>query len=311
MLTKEQILIYLNNDSWFTPSRSNEKYKIQIGDNTTIEVAKSYYHIFDEIGQIVIRVSEHGTYLNTWVKHKDDPTISLQNLSVVFTNTPVEYSTKIEPREIEKEDGSITTEYIYFVVEQYVYRLDNLNEKDFKTVIKQIKTLSNSKVFRDPLKKKPSKVASRTVLTPTDLNNRPIPPTKNSIHSRQTIVANNKNKEIDAKGNIIPENKRSTLKIKENKLKHIIRKYLSEETLSQKSVMYKQVKPHPFVINDNGKKVTPVVSLKARNNYSSVIEDDGCYVLYDGNDEDGYRQATYWFPEIFNAMKKIPNLPLR
>lgn len=116
MLTKEQILIYLNNDSWFTPSRSNEKYKIQIGDNTTIEVAKSYYHIFDEIGQIVIRVSEHGTYLNTWVKHKDDPTISLQNLSVVFTNTPVEYSTKIEPREIEKEDGSITTEYIYFVV---------------------------------------------------------------------------------------------------------------------------------------------------------------------------------------------------
>lgn len=310
MLTKEQILIYLNNDSWFTPSRSNEKYKIQIGDNTTIEVAKSYYHIFDEIGQIVIRVSEHGTYLNTWVKHKDDPTISLQNLSVVFTNTPVEYSTKIEPREIEKEDGSITTEYIYFVVEQYVYRLDNLNEKDFKTVIKQIKTLSNSKVFRDPLKKKPSKVASRTVLTPTDLNNRPIPPTKNSIHSRQTIVANNKDKEIDAKGNIIPESKRyktTKIRLTESQFKRVIsnciRQILSEE--------YKVVERNTKFNYGNGKKGFALMTLKEKGGGETrVVEDDGCYTLYQ-KVGDTYELTPYIYPEAFNAMKKLPNLPLQ
>lgn len=310
MLTKEQILIYLNNDSWFTPSRSNEKYKIQIGDNTTIEVAKSYYHIFDEIGQIVIRVSEHGTYLNTWVKHKDDPTISLQNLSVVFTNTPVEYSTKIEPREIEKEDGSITTEYIYFVVEQYVYRLDNLNEKDFKTVIKQIKTLSNSKVFRDPLKKKPSKVASRTVLTPTDLNNKPIPPTKNSIHSRQTIVANNKDKEIDAKGNIIPESKRyktTKIRLTESQFKRVIsnciRQILSEE--------YKVVERNTKFNYGNGKKGFALMTLKEKGGGETrVVEDDGCYTLYQ-KVGDTYELTPYIYPEAFNAMKKLPNLPLQ
>lgn len=309
-MTKEQILIYLNNDSWFTPSKSNEKYKIQIGDNTTIEVAKSYYHIFDEIGQIVIRVSEHGTYLNTWVKHKDDPTISLQNLSVVFTNTPVEYSTKIEPREIEKEDGSITTEYIYFVVEQYVYRLDNLNEKDFKTVIKQIKTLSNSKVFRDPLKKKPSKVASRTVLTPTDLNNRPIPPTKNSIHSRQTIVANNKDKEIDAKGNIIPESKRyktTKIRLTESQFKRVIcnciRQILSEE--------YKVVERNTKFNYGNGKKGFALMTLKEKGGGETrVVEDDGCYTLYQ-KVGDTYELTPYIYPEAFNAMKKLPNLPLQ
>lgn len=309
-MTKEQILIYLNNDSWFTPSKSNEKYKIQIGDNTTIEVAKSYYHIFDEIGQIVIRVSEHGTYLNTWVKHKDDPTISLQNLSVVFTNTPVEYSTKIEPREIEKEDGSITTEYIYFVVEQYVYRLDNLNEKDFKTVIKQIKTLSNSKVFRDPLKKKPSKVASRTVLTPTDLNNRPIPPTKNSIHSRQTIVANNKDKEIDAKGNIIPESKRyktTKIRLTESQFKRVIsnciRQILSEE--------YKVVERNTKFNCGNGKKGFALMTLKEKGGGETrVVEDDGCYTLYQ-KVGDTYELTPYIYPEAFNAMKKLPNLPLQ
>ncbi len=310
MMTKEQILIYLNNDSWFSPSKSNEKYKIQIGDNTTIEVAKSYYHIFDEIGQIVIRVSEHGTYLNTWVKHKDDPTISLQNLSVVFTNTPVEYSTKIEPREIEKEDGSITTEYIYFVVEQYVYRLDNLNEKDFKTVIKQIKTLSNSKVFRDPLKKKPSKVASRTVLTPTDLNNRPIPPTKNSIHSRQTIVANNKDKEIDAKGNIIPESKRyktTKIRLTESQFKRVIsnciRQILSEE--------YKVVERNTKFNYGNGKKGFALMTLKEKGGGETrVVEDDGCYTLYQ-KIGDTYELTPYIYPEAFNAMKKLPNLPLQ
>lgn len=309
-MTKEQILIYLNNDSWFTPSKSNEKYKIQIGDNTTIEVAKSYYHIFDEIGQIVIRVSEHGTYLNTWVKHKDDPTISLQNLSVVFTNTPVEYSTKIEPREIEKEDGSITTEYIYFVVEQYVYRLDNLNEKDFKMVIKQIKTLSNSKVFRDPLKKKPSKVASRTVLTPTDLNNRPIPPTKNSIHSRQTIVANNKDKEIDAKGNIIPESKRhkiTKVRLTESQLQKVIsncvRQILNEE--------YKVVERNTKFNWGNGDEGFALITLKTDlGGESRVVENDGCYVLYQKVGDD-YKPAPFLYPEAFNAMKKLPNLPLR
>lgn len=203
MLTNEQILLYLYNDEWFIPSKSTNKYKITLKDGQEIEVPKSYYHKFNNIGQIIIRVSEHGTYLNTWVKHKDDPTISLQNLSVVFANTPVEYSKKVEPRIVKKEDGTITTAYTYFVVEQYVYRLDNLNEQDFNTVINQIKSLSNSKVFKDPLKKKPSKVASRTVLTPNDLDNNPIPSSANSVNPRQTVVVNNKDYEVDALGNIL------------------------------------------------------------------------------------------------------------
>lgn len=226
MLTNEQILSYLYHDSWFTPSKSPKKHKI-IVDGKEIEVSESYYHIYDDIGQIVIRVSDHGTYLNTWVKHKDDPTISLQNLSVVFSNGPIEYSKKTEPRKIREKDGTISTKYIYFVVEQYAYRLNNLNEEDFKKVIGQVKKLDTNTVFLDPLRKKPSKKANRTPLTPNDINDNPIPSSTNNVHPRQSIVAANKDNEVDAFGNVLA-NESITCKISQI-ITETVNSYLKRE----------------------------------------------------------------------------------
>lgn len=84
----------------------------------------------------------------------------------------------------------------------------------------------------------------------------------------------------------------------------IIRRIIKEE-------LYRCVEPHPFIIRDNKRKTTPILSLKEKNGYSHVIEDDGCYVLYNGNDDTGYGPSTHWTPEEFNAMKKLPNLPRR
>ena len=103
-----------------------------------------------------------------------------------------------EPQEIVNADGSISTGYTYFVVEQYVYKLDNLSIKDFKKVIAQIKRLNETTVFTDPFKKKTNKRANRKTIVPNDLNDYPISPKNNTIHPRQSIVINNPYNEVDA-----------------------------------------------------------------------------------------------------------------
>ena len=80
--------------------------------------------------------------------------------------------------------------------------------------------LGASNVFTDPLKKKASKKANRKPLTPNDLEDNPIPPTNNPVHPRQTVVADNPNNEVDAKGKVLPESK---IRINESQLRSIIR----------------------------------------------------------------------------------------
>lgn len=70
MLTKEQILLFLHTDSWFIPSKSDNKETITDNDGNAVEVSKSDYHRINDNCKIQIRVSDHGTYMDTWVKHK-------------------------------------------------------------------------------------------------------------------------------------------------------------------------------------------------------------------------------------------------
>lgn len=209
MITQESILRYLNSDSWFTPNRSLTQVEITNENGERILVAQSYYHhLSNNSGQIEIRVSDHGTFLNTWIRRQYDPSKSLQNLSAVFSNGPVKSIRKTEPIRGVDASGKEIEQYRYFVVEQYVYKLDNLSEKDFKKVINQIKRLEQEGVFNDPLRKKPSKRANRSVLTPTDQTNQPIPPTTNAVNPRQTIVGINKDHEVDKDGKVISDSRR-------------------------------------------------------------------------------------------------------
>lgn len=224
MITTDYILRYLNNDCWFRPNKSKEKFRIKDERGNNLDVAKSYYHTFNN-GMIIIRVSEHGTYIKTWVKSNYDPSASLQNLSIVFSNGPITYKTEIEP-EFAIVNGVTKLEYKFFVIEQYEYRLDNLNEKDFKKVISQLKTLDHNVIFQDPLKKKPSKKANRRILTPTDKDGNKIPPS--NVHPRQKIVADNPDKNVDANGNLIDERKHQMV-CNESELRAFVRKIVEHK----------------------------------------------------------------------------------
>lgn len=221
MITQEQILLYLNSDNWFRQSHSRDKIKIKDNNGKNIEVARSYYHVIKKSAKIIIRVSEHGTYLNTWIKASDKPTESLQNLSIVFSNKPICYRRETEPEYKLNKDGVKEKVYQYFVIEQYQYRLDTLSYKDFIKVIKQLKNLEINNVFTDPLKTKTNKRASRKVLTPTDAEGNDIPSSNNIVHPIQTVVASNPDNEVDKDGNII-----------EKKIREIIKEELTKSEVS-------------------------------------------------------------------------------
>ncbi len=217
MITENDILLALSTDSWFSPSRSKKKKIIKDKDGKEQIVAKSYYHVTPGGVRVRIRVSDHGTKLETWIKRGPNPAMSLQNLSVVFSDLPINYSLNTAGQIVgTDEKGNPIKKYTYFVVEQYLYLPCNISMNDFKRIINKIKTISSSIVFNDPLYKEPKKRASRTVLTPNDEEGEAVPQSTNPVHPRQTIVANNKEKEIDANGNIITE----------SELRHIIREAL-------------------------------------------------------------------------------------
>ena len=130
MITTDEVLLILHKDPWFRPSESEYKKKILDDNGNEIEVATSYYHDTNNFEQILIRVSNHGTWLKTWVKRKRDPSQSLQNLSVIFSNEPVKTESFTEPVRVQDEYGNISERYLYFVVEQYVYRMENLSKND-------------------------------------------------------------------------------------------------------------------------------------------------------------------------------------
>ena len=207
MITENDVLLILHNDTWFAPSQSDIKKKIVDENGNQIEVAESYYHTSNDGSQIIIRVSNHGTSLNTWVKRRNDPSKSLQNLSVVFSNGPVSSEVKTEPIKMQDENGNTVQRYLYFVVEQYAYRMDRISKADFLKFIEIVKSLDSNNVFQDPFKKKPSKKAARTVLIPKTIDGGDVPPSNNPIHPRQDAVVRNRKHEIDAEGNIVKDSR--------------------------------------------------------------------------------------------------------
>lgn len=227
MITKDEILEYLISDNWFRPSKSPKKIKIRLKNGNELEVPKSYYHDSAD-GRIMLRVSEHGTYLDTWLKKyrqtrrngnskgASDPAASLQNLSVIFADSPIKYKTGTEPY----YDKNGNEFYRYFVVEQYQYPLSKIDIKDFKKIISTLKSIENNGVFNDPLYKQTTKRANRTVLTPRDRNNdKQIPPTTNTVNPRQSAVVNNITKEVDKDGNVLESVK---VRLTEQQLKTIL-----------------------------------------------------------------------------------------
>lgn len=219
MIREDDILLCLSQDNWFVPSKSVHKKQLFNEDGTPmldeygneIIVPVSFYKSLRNGTQLVIRFSNHGTDLETWVRHNPNPTQSLQNVSIVFTHATTNPKITTIPHNYIDENGNKVNGYRYFVVEEFAYNYRNLNIKDLQKIINSIKKIEsydeNSRpAFQDPLENRSDKRAGISVLTPQDEYRRNISPNNNYVHPRQRILADHPNNKIDANGNIISEN---------------------------------------------------------------------------------------------------------
>lgn len=60
-----------------------------------------------------------------------------------------------------------------------------------------------------------------------------------------------------------------------------------------------------------GNTIKSVVSLKDEyGGKTHIAIDDGCYILYNGDDEKGFVISSWIYPEAHAALKELPNLPV-
>lgn len=237
MVREDEILYILSQDSWFIPSRKANKKQLKNADGTPmidengkeIEVAESYYKTLHNGTQLLIRVSNHGTDLDTWVRHNPDPTLSLQNASIVFSNGISSPKLKTYPHKYIDENGNEVEGYRYFVVEEFEYNISNFDLKSVRKIINSIKNIEHfdaesEPMFQDPFENNPRKRAGVRVLTPQDSDGKDLPSATNPIHSRQEKVAINPYSKVDSKGEIIKEN---ISKIRISDIRYIISECVS------------------------------------------------------------------------------------
>ena len=132
----------------------------------------SYYKIFRN-GNITnqIRVSDHGTYLRTWIDKDYDPSIST-NISIVFTkngvptndciidsqtNEPfkdcapcIDQQTQTQQPCKPRQVAGISNKKRKFVVKQFIYNWEYLSIEDIPTLVQAIKQAAFNGFYNDP-----------------------------------------------------------------------------------------------------------------------------------------------------------------
>ena len=224
MVREDDVLL---NNPWFSPSKNgktkaltNENGNPVIGgDGKQIQAPLSYYHICSNGNRITIRVSNHGTALSTWVKHHPDPSLQLQNVSIVFADGPVTSERKTEEQYVLDASGNRVKKYKFFVVEQFVYQIGNQTTNSIEKVIKSLEKLDpkgdnkgqTPPEFKDPLRKQPDKKAGTNILIPQDSEGNDLDPSINPIHPRQSKILKDKTDES-----------RKVIRISEEDIRHMI-----------------------------------------------------------------------------------------
>lgn len=114
-------------------------------------------------------------------------------------------------------------------------------------------------------------------------------------------------KECLSKRVLINESKRPIVRLTESEL-HKMVATITEQIINEE---YKEIGSQKYTLN-NGIESKSIVSLQNKGGKQKfhIGEDDGCYVLYGEDLKTGKSEPTsYIFPELFDALKKLPKLP--
>ena len=180
----------------------------------------SFYKIYRNSNVIYqIRISNHGTYLRTWIDKDYDPSIST-NISIVFTQngvptndcfidaqtnkpftdcTPcIDQQTRTQIPCKSRQVTGISNKKRTFVVKQFIYNCEYLDIEDVPILVQAIKQVYLKGIYNDPFVKIKNKAANPADLTPVESVNDSIIPRNNIIkeYKQNNCNRNMRNKNI-------------------------------------------------------------------------------------------------------------------
>lgn len=178
----------------------------------------SYYKVYKDANITrQIRVSNHGTYLRTWIDKNYDPSIS-SNISIAFTSNGVPTNDcLIDPQTNEpfkdcapcidhqnqsqilckpRQVTGISNKKRKFYVTQFVYNCQYLTSHDVQLLVNAIKQASLTGEYKDPFANNIEKRAKSVILEPIEPIKDSIMPQHNIINEYDKNVSSNNKKII-------------------------------------------------------------------------------------------------------------------
>lgn len=156
---------------------SNDEGPVKTQHDINVNYTRSFYRkvkIKNEtiIERIKIRAANHHVVMRDWENNGNTPWENKYNIDIVFSNDVSDSADKLCSN--------------FFVIEEYVYRIDEMTPKKLQKIINAVLNVGEEG-FNDPLKK-----AQSYVLQPYDINTQPPkkiqPPTDGSVHPHQIEV---------------------------------------------------------------------------------------------------------------------------
>lgn len=285
-MTEYEILQYIkdvkdeNGNAVFTPSNDTKLFKV---DGQNIVMPCSFYRKVIVDGEeyfenFKVRAANHGGWFSRWEEDKElKPWLNKQNIDIVFAPFSATHSN--------------LKANTFFVIQQYVYDSNEITIKKLKRIINAVLNIGKND-FSDPLG-----TARYRVLRPTNDKDELIPvPTDKSVNEYQIEVL----REYEESENGNHANESLCMP------KHILS--FDEFSLLEKYEVY----GHGIEFKTKtGSTIKSVVSLKDEyGGKTHIAIDDGCYILYNGDDEKGFVISSWIYPEAHAALKELPNLPV-
>lgn len=145
----------------------------------------SFYRTYQVEGGkfLQLRVSNHGTYLCTWIEKDYDPSLALSNISIVFTEDgKCESNTAVDMGDKKRS----------YKVIQYIYNCAVLDNNDILRINNRMYDIITNRGYIDPLSDNETKKAKVYTLEPNQkpqLLTQPIQENNNKqINTNKTIV---------------------------------------------------------------------------------------------------------------------------
>ena len=146
----------------------------------------SFYRTYQVEGGkfLQLRVSNHGTYLCTWIEKDYDPSLALSNISIVFTEDgKCESNTAVDMGDKKRS----------YKVIQYIYNCAVLDNNDILRINNRMYDIITNRGYIDPLSDNKTKKAKVYTLEPNQkpqLLTQPIQENNKQIHTNKNMKIN-------------------------------------------------------------------------------------------------------------------------